>query len=205
MLSDENIQKYHVSREAIFKMETYHALLLKWQKAVNLVSPNTIDHAWTRHFLDSVQLSAYISPDVRVVADLGVGAGFPGLVLAILRPDLDVHLVESDYKKCQFLGHVSREAKIAVSIHNKRIEDVYSDFIPDLVCARALAALGQLFDYALPWAENNKDLQFLFLKGARAKEEVVQARQSYYFECDVFSSVTDPHAQVLKAFGLSVR
>ncbi len=203
MLSDEMIMKYDVSRETFSKLEIYHALLLKWQKAVNLVSPATIEEAWTRHFLDSVQLVEYIPDSVKVIADLGVGAGFPGMVLAILRPDLEIHLVESDYKKCQFLANVSRETFLSVHIHNKRIGDVYGDIAPDLVSARALASLDKLFGYAMPWARENADLKLLFLKGARVGEEIEAARGSYAFECESFPSVTDDSAQILRISGLS--
>jgi len=102
--------KFDVSEEAFACLEVYHALLLKWQAAVNLVSPKTLDEAWQRHFLDSVQLLSSIDADVKTIADIGSGAGFPGLVLALCRPDLEVHLIESDMKKCQFLSTVLREA-----------------------------------------------------------------------------------------------
>ena len=99
-----------VSREMREKLEIYHRLLLKWQKAINLISPRTIQEAWIRHFADSAQLTRYIpvasdvSRESSIVADLGSGAGFPGLVLAMLRDDLDIHLIESDQRKCQFLN-----------------------------------------------------------------------------------------------------
>ena len=79
------------------KLKIYHDLLLKWQKAINLISPKTVDDSWVRHFEDSLQIMDDI-PMGAVLADIGTGAGFPGLVLAIARPDLKVHLIESDQK-----------------------------------------------------------------------------------------------------------
>jgi len=80
------------------RLEAYHALLLKWNPVINLVSKNTIADAWQRHFVDSIQIEQYVPEKAKVYADLGCGGGFPGLVVAIMRPDLDVHLIESEGK-----------------------------------------------------------------------------------------------------------
>ncbi len=190
-----------VSRETHEKLELYHALLLKWQKAINLVSSKTIDEAWVRHFADSVQIDRHMPFDVsresRIVFDLGSGAGFPGLVLAILRPDLKVRLIESDERKCQFLKTVSRETNVDVTVHNSRIEDVQNDICPDLITARALADLKTLLEYIEPWALASPNLQCLFLKGAKVEEELEGARKYFLFDCEQFPSVTDRQARIL--------
>src|SRR5689334_12618331 len=105
-----------VSRETTDKLRVYHDLLIKWQNSINLISPNTVSEAWERHFLDSVQLSPLIPPTAGTLYDIGTGAGFPGLVLAILRPELPVSLIESDSKKCAFLQTVSRETGTKVTV-----------------------------------------------------------------------------------------
>ena len=153
-------QLIDISDVTLEKLGIYHALLLKWNKAINLVSPKTIDQAWHRHFIDSAQLLPLIPPEAKIYADLGCGGGFPGLVLAIMHPDLEVHLVESDERKCQFMRTVARETETKVTIHTKRIEDAHDDFCPDFVTARALSSLEQLLTYCLPWAQNNP--QFIF-------------------------------------------
>ncbi|HEY0900746.1 MAG TPA: 16S rRNA (guanine(527)-N(7))-methyltransferase RsmG, partial [Micavibrio sp.] len=95
----------------------------------------------------------------RVLFDFGSGGGFPGLVLAMLYPELlDVHLVESDQKKCSFMAAVSRETNTRVSIHNVRIENLVTEAVPDIITARALADLSMLLDYAEPWGLRNPDL-----------------------------------------------
>lgn len=187
-----------ISDEVFSKIETYNDLLLKWNKAINLVSPKTIDQAWHRHFIDSAQLSKIIPSNVRTYADLGCGGGFPGLVLAMMHPEIKVNLVESDERKGQFMRTVVRETGTKnVEIHTKRVEAVINDFCPDFVSARALSSLGNLFDYCLPWAEKNKDLNFCFMKGERANEEIAEAKKRYCFDCKSVQSITDSSAQLL--------
>ncbi len=187
-----------ISNEAFEKIEIYHALLLKWNKAINLVSSKSIEQAWHRHFIDSAQLSKAIPEGVKIYADLGCGGGFPGLVLAIMNPDIAVHLVESDERKCQFMRTVARETGASkVTIHTKRVEAVTDDFCPDFVTARALSSLETLFEYCLPWAQQNKDLSFCFMKGGRADEEISMAQKRFNFEYSTVPSLTDNTAQLL--------
>lgn len=187
-----------VSRETAEKLQVYHELLLKWQKAINIVSPATISEAWIRHFADSAQIVQYIPEGAKVYADLGCGGGFPGLVVAMMRPDLDVHLVESDERKCQFMRTVSRETSIPVTIHTDRIESVDIGAVPDVVSARALADLRSLLGYVIPWAEVNPELVALFLKGAKAEEEIAAAQADFVFSRESFPSVTDTGASILR-------
>ncbi|PCJ99207.1 MAG: 16S rRNA (guanine(527)-N(7))-methyltransferase RsmG [Zetaproteobacteria bacterium] len=187
-----------ISDEAFEKVEIYHTLLLKWNKTINLVSSKSIDQAWHRHFIDSAQLSKEIPEGTKIYADLGCGGGFPGLVLAIMNPDLDVHLVESDERKGQFMRSVARETGASnVTIHTKRVEAVTGDFCPDFVTARALSSLEKLFDYCLPWAQENTDIRFCFMKGGRADEEITQAQKRYSFGYRSVPSLTDDSAQLL--------
>lgn len=188
----------NVSRESMEKLEIYHALLLKWQRAINLVSPKTLDEAWVRHFADAAQLDEIVSRESSILADLGCGGGFPGLVLAILRPELKVHLVESDDRKCQFMRTVSRETSVDVIVHNSRIESVELGDVPDVVSARALAELKVLLDYSQGWVGQNPELECVFMKGARAQDEIEAARRFYDFDCTVLPSKTDAQAAILR-------
>ncbi len=183
------------------KLDIYLALLRKWQKSVNLVSNNTIDEAQQRHFADSQQLAEHV-PDNVTLFDLGSGAGFPGLVLAMIRPDLNVTLVESDTKKCTFLSTVSRETKTPVNIINERIENVSCEIIPAIVTARALASLDKLLGYCEGWAQENRALEMLFLKGARAQEEIEIAKEIYSFDIAVLPSKTAADSAILKVTNL---
>jgi 16S rRNA (guanine527-N7)-methyltransferase len=187
----------NVSRESMEKLEAYHALLLKWQRAINLVSPKTIDDAWMRHFADSAQVERYVPDGVKTVADLGSGGGFAGMVLAIMRPELHVHFIESDERKCQFLRTVSRETNTPVTVHTQRIEAPIEGFVPDCVTARALADLPTLLGFVANWAAANPALECVFLKGARADDEVSDAREQFAFDVQSHISVTDPLARIL--------
>lgn len=216
-----------VSRESLEKLEHYLALLEKWQKAVNLVSPSTLPDAWQRHFLDSMQLGPLLDISEIQAArqrragsspvcyagdesatgkvtlfDFGSGAGFPGMVLAIMYPQLSVHLVESDQKKCSFLSTVSRETKTPVSIHNSRIESLKTDAVPDVISARALADLDLLLTYSEPWALLNPDLVLLLPKGENYKAEIAELAPGRYTQCEEFPSQTDEKARILRISGL---
>ena len=198
----------NVSRESVERLEQYHALLLKWQKAINLVSPNTIDDAWVRHFADSAQIERYVPRETKVLADLGCGGGFPGLVLAMMRPEISYHFVESDDRKCQFMRTVSRETKLCdskraesnvdITVHNLRIENAIAVIKPDIITARALASLSVLLDCVWPWARENKKLECLFLKGANVGAEIDEAYQSYNFDCEQYPSLTDSAGRILR-------
>lgn len=175
------------------KLELYEALLCKWQKSINLVSRHTIDDAKQRHFEDSLQLLEHIEAGDKNIIDIGSGAGFPGLVLAIALPDRNVTLIESDSRKCIFLRNVSRETLCDVAILNERIEAVGRIEV-DVVTARALASLSELIKYM-------KSLgckKGLFLKGAMAQEEVDAALGDHAFSYDIFPSLTSHEGAIVR-------
>ena len=207
--------------ETLNKLRRYEALLHKWQKAVNLVGPSTLPDSWNRHFEDSLQILSFLpsfrrkpgssdglaeDPGFRRddderglrLYDLGSGAGFPGMVLAITRPDIAVTLIESDQKKCAFLTTVSHETKTPVKILAQRIEQADESLPPpDIVTARALAPLAELLRLIKPWAEKNPDLVCIFPKGGQAEAEIEAARDVAAFEIASHQSVTEPTARIL--------
>lgn len=190
-------EAHPVSRETEEKLGIYHALLLKWQKTINLVSPATLDQAEVRHFRDSTQILPLLPPPTKILYDLGSGAGFPGLVIAIARPDIQVHLMESDQRKCQFLRTVSRETDIPVTIHTSRIESVDIS-APDVITARALASLEVLLGLTQKWWVQNPNLTLIFPKGERADEEINAACKTYKFDLKAVPSKTDSNAKILQ-------
>jgi 16S rRNA (guanine527-N7)-methyltransferase len=194
-----------VSRETLERLEIYARLLAKWTRAINLVSPESLPDLWRRHILDSAQLLPLLPPAPvgrpRRLADLGSGAGFPGLVLAILGAG-EIHLVESDRRKGQFLREVSRETGAAVTLHPERIEEL-SPLCADCVTARALAPLDRLLDYAARHLAPGGSA--LFLKGRGVAEELTQAARRWSMAVERFPSRTDPAGSILRIAGLAAR
>ena len=175
------------------RLERYAALLHKWSGAINLVAPESLVDLWRRHMLDSAQLANLLPKDRPRIADLGSGAGFPGLVLAILECGV-IHLVESDRRKAQFLREVSRETAAAVTIHAARIEEL-SPLSARVVTARALAPLDRLLDYvARHLAEGGLAL---LPKGRGWQAELAEAARRWEFAAATHPSLSDPEAQIL--------
>lgn len=201
-------EAFKVPRETIHRLIRYAELLAHWQSRTNLVAPSTLPALWSRHFADSAQLSA-LAPDARLWLDLGSGAGFPGLVVAILeagRPDFRMHLVESNRKKCAFLAEVARETNAAVDIHPMRIEDLAESaqsLGPDVVSARALAPLPRLLELASPFF--GPGTKGLFLKGREAKAEIEAAKADRDFSVRLHPSLTAPDSHIVEITSLRHR
>jgi 16S rRNA (guanine527-N7)-methyltransferase len=190
----------HVSRETFKKFEIFIEVLLKWQKSVNLISNSTINTIWKRHFLDSAQLYTY-SQDIKGnILDIGSGAGFPGMILAMMGNN-NVNLIESDQKKCIFMREVARLTNTKVKIYNCRIEDL--DYMkPELIISRALAPLSKLIEYVdnhmnKNIEENKATPKLLFLKGKNYNNEIYDLLKIKKLEIDIFPSITDDFGKVL--------
>ena len=192
----------HVSRETMERLSVYESLLRKWQGSINLVSKSTLDDVWRRHFLDSTQLLALSSDRHLKWADFGSGAGFPGLVLAILARDragFQMNLVESDQRKSVFLREVIRETGAPAVVHTSRIESPETTATIgtcDALSARACAPLDRLMGWAQPYC--GPETEAFFLKGAQADEELTLARKSWTFRVTSYPSQADPGGCVLK-------
>jgi 16S rRNA (guanine527-N7)-methyltransferase len=186
-----------VSRETRDQLEALVHTLGRWQKAVNLVGKSTIEDIWIRHILDSAQVVPLIPQKARLLADLGRGGGFPGLVLAAMRPELQVTLIEADARKGAFLGEAGRrmglrnQPKVVVS----RLEAA-PPAGADVVTARALAPLSQLLSWAAP--HKGDTAICLFHKGKGWQVEVAEAKKDWDFEAQPFSSVTDRDSVLLR-------
>ncbi|AWK86052.1 16S rRNA (guanine(527)-N(7))-methyltransferase RsmG [Azospirillum thermophilum] len=187
-----------VSRETVERLAAYEAVLRKWQPKINLVGPSTLPDVWKRHFLDSAQLFPLLPPQTRVLVDLGSGAGFPGLVLALLGVP-EVHLIESDARKAAFLREAARLTGTLVTVHNKRIETV-PPIEADVVTARALAPLADLIGWAYPFLGNRGT--GLFLKGQNVEEELTDTTKSWKMRAERFDSRSDPTGTILRVSGI---
>ena len=189
----------NVSRETMDRLEIYAGLLVRWNSTINLVSKNTINQMWKRHFLDSAQLWSHIPRDTKTLVDIGSGAGFAGLVLAIIgmekKPDMKVTIIESDTRKCAFMRSVSRETNLDVQIITKRIEEV-TDIEADVVTARALGTVSQLLEYSKNILKDNGVC--LFLKGNACSDELKIAKESWVFLSSQSQSITHAAGCVLR-------
>lgn len=181
---------------ALADLEAYRGLLEDWNQRMNLVGPATLPDFWSRHALDSAQLLA-LEPAALTWADLGTGAGLPGVVLAILgrnRPGFHVHLVESMAKRCRFLEAVADQFSLPASVHNARAEAL--DLTVDIVTSRACAPLVRLLGYARPYFR--RGATGLFLKGQDVVAEIEDATRSWDFEVEILPSLSDDRGRILR-------
>ena len=192
-----------VSRETLERLDTFVELLLTRQRTTNLIANSTISHLWTRHIADSLQLLD-LAPDARAWADLGSGAGFPGLMIAIAlaeRPGTMVHLIDSNKKKAAFLREAQRVTGAPAEVHIQRIDEFAHSFgAPlDAVTARAVAPLKLLLRQSFPLLGKSGAMG-LFLKGQHAELELNEARAAktpWTMNATLVPSRTDPAARIV--------
>lgn len=182
-------------------LERFRVLLTEANEVMNLVGPSTLPDYWSRHVLDSWQLIEH-APDALTWADLGAGAGVPGVVLAIFlkgRPGAHAWLVDSLGKRCRFLEQVKAELDLPATVINGRAED--QTITVDVVTARAVAPMDKLLGYAQPYMD--RGAQGLFLKGEKAPDELKSARLSWHFKAQLHPSrLTDGRGHVVQVRGL---
>lgn len=194
---DEILSRFDVSRETLARLTRFAELLVHWNSRINLVSPSTIPDLWHRHLVDSAQIWALARPHGGTLIDLGSGAGFPGLVIAIMggSDSFDIHLVESDSRKCAFLAAVKREFSLELTIHRQRIE--IAELPPaNVITARALAPLHKLLVYTSRLRARNGTA--FFPKGRNFEKELDEAHRLWNFDYTLHPSMTDPEAAVVE-------
>ena len=189
-----------VSRETRERLEIYEALLRHRQRRTNLVSAASLPDLWTRHFFDSAQLAPLLAHDAAGhTVDVGSGAGFPGMVLAILDGTRRVTLVEANARRCLFLRDVAHETGTAVAVIEGRIED--ADVRAQLaavgtITARACAPLAELLGLVFPVLESHT--YCIFPKGRRYRSELDAARLTWDFRAEIVPSRTAAEARILR-------
>ena len=189
-----------VSRETITSLKKYEDILIKANKTLNLIGNSTIKDIWTRHFLDSVQVIDFIDKNNKTLVDLGSGAGFPGLVLAIALKDrkipLKVKLIEKSPKKVKFLKNLINELQLNVEVINQNILQEPIKFFDDVFIARAFKPLKIILQLIHNKAKNWKKI-FIFL-GKTGKNELLQASKSWDIEYKQRVSVTSNDSTVIE-------
>lgn len=208
-MADCSVHSVPVSRETQERFQIYADYLIRWNKKINLVSPSTIEHIWSRHILDSVQLSRLAAEDAQHWIDLGSGGGLPGLLVAAVRlesnPNFNMTLVDSDSRKCAFMAEAARAMAVPVAIKNQRLEASRVTSLSsqrfEVISARALAPLKKLLDYAAPFLE--KDSVCLFPKGKNRLAELEEARQTWDITVKEIVSLSDNEGAILRISGIS--
>jgi 16S rRNA (guanine527-N7)-methyltransferase len=191
-----------VSRETMDRLEAYAELLKKWNKTINLVSPATLNELWDRHIWDSWQLLELIPDGVGDLADIGSGAGLPGLIIAIGRPEIAVTLIERDQRKCAFLTQAALSLGLRnATVVNSDIKNLESQY--SLVTARALAGLDVLCELAYPILL--KDAFCLFPKGENFASEIEAAKKTWDFTHTIIPSKTHDSACIISVSKLKPR
>ncbi|MCZ6764739.1 MAG: 16S rRNA (guanine(527)-N(7))-methyltransferase RsmG [Alphaproteobacteria bacterium] len=202
-MSAEQFQRAtNVSRETLALVQAYCDLIDHWQGRVNLIARSTRTDIWRRHFLDSAQLAPHIhrqdSPTVdNIVVDIGSGAGFPGIILAILgvKP---LHLVEANRRKAVFLEEAARQLGLDFTVHSVRAQAAVDALGGQAatVVARAVARLPQLLGLAAPLLSEGGTA--ILPRGRRWQEDIGAAQSQWAFEFEALESVTDPQARILR-------
>jgi len=189
-----------VSRETISSLIKYENMLVKANKTLNLIGKSTVDNIWYRHFLDSVQVIDFIDKNCKSLIDIGSGAGFPGLVLAIVLKDrknpLKVKLVEKSPKKIKFLKDLINELNLDVDLINKNILEKQKKISGDVFVVRAFKPLKIILELIHNQAENWKKF-FIFL-GKTGKNEILQASKNWDIEYKQRVSVTSSDSIVIE-------
>lgn len=192
------MQKYDVSRETFDRLKLYQDLLMEWQTRFNLVSKNSLEDAWSRHFIDSVQLFRYIPSSAKRLLDFGSGAGFPGLVLAVVAkektPYLKIGLVESILKKTLYLKEVATRLELSVDIINDRIEKITFPKV-DVITSRAMTSLDGLLGYAYRFCKT--ETVCIFPKGKKYAQELAEAHKNWKFKCRIEPSDISEEGKIL--------
>ena len=188
-----------VSRETMARLETYAEHLTRARRGSALVSRAGLVDLWRRHMLDSAQLLPLAPARAKVWVDLGSGAGFPGMVLAMMGA-AEVHLIESNARKCRFLESVARATETNVEVHCVRIEDM-KPWPADAVTARALAPFAALVEYARPFF--TEETVALFPKGQDVESELTAAPKYRTINVERVSSLSSELGTVLVVRGLT--
>jgi 16S rRNA (guanine527-N7)-methyltransferase len=199
-----------VSRETEERLDRFAGLLLAWQRKIHLIGPSSVSALWTRHIADSLQLLALAPKTLKsaapVWADLGTGAGFPGLVIACALAGVEgarVHLVEANAKKAAFLREAVRETGAPAIVHAERIEAIGPSLAAtvDVVTARALAPLNELFAFLAPMLENGAEA--LLPKGQHIEAELTEATKYWNIAGEIVPSKTSATGRILILHKLS--
>ncbi len=199
MKKNEFVKSLNVSRETLNGFYEYETLLTKWNEKINLVSKNTLVDIWERHFLDSGQIIKHVEVSGKRWVDVGSGAGFPGLVVALLlrdrKIDCDLVVVEKNSKKVFFLNEVIRKLNLSVEVVNDKIDNL-EPLNADILTARAFSELNNLIEIA--FRHRKKEGICLFLKGENYRIELDKTLNYWFFDYDIVDSLSSSSGKIIR-------
>lgn len=184
-----------VSRETAARLEAYSDLLARWQRRINLVSTASLADRWRRHFLDAAQLAPLIAGPPRRIADIGSGAGFPGLVLALMGLG-PVDLIESDGRKCAFLSEAVRITGALARVVHARAENASLDAPAQVITARGFGPIERILAAAAPIAD--QATIYLLPRGRNASERLTGSSKDTNMRIERYASITEPGGVILR-------
>jgi len=191
---------YQVSRETISSLNKYEEMLIKSNKNINLIGKSTIKSIWERHFLDSFQVIDFIDKNDKSLIDVGSGAGFPGLILAIAAKDrkmnLKINLLEKSPKKINFLNQIIKNLKLDARAINKNVQDKNYTFDDDILVARAFKPLPIILELIHNKAKNFKKL-IIFL-GKTGRDELLHASKNWDIQYKQRMSITSKDSFIIE-------
>ncbi len=200
-LTQEKDQAFHeinnfftLNLEQKKSLETYVSSLLTENTKFNFIGKSTIDDIWHRHILDSAQLIKFIDNPQQKFADLGSGAGLPGMVMSILGLK-EIHLIEKSFRKADFLRRNKNISKNKIYVHQAKLEEL-NQILFDCIMSRALAPLVKLLEYCQKFL--SPEGYCLFLKGKNLPNEINLAKQQFRFDYELFESITAPDSRIIK-------
>ena len=189
-----------VSRETITSLKIYENLLIQANKRLNLIGHSTVNQIWTRHFLDSSQVIDFVDKNDEAMVDIGSGAGFPGLIIAILAKDrkipLKIRLIEKSPKKVKFLKDVITKLKLDVKVSNENILEQDNELNEDLIISRAFKPLKIILELIHKKAKNYKKI-FIFL-GKTGQNELLRVSKNWDIEYKQRMSVTNSDSIIIE-------
>ncbi len=188
-----------LDHQKIENIEEFVIMLLKENNNFNLIGKSTISDIWDRHILDSAQILKYIDNNNKKIADLGTGAGLPGIILSILGVK-KIHLIEKSVRKCEFLRKSKTLSPNPIFVHQAKLEELENEKF-EIITSRALASLGKLLQYCKNFLE--KDGYGVFLKGKNIENEIVEAEKIFNFEYQLFNSLTSKESKIIKVKNIS--
>ena len=177
-----------VSRETLNNIKKYVDILIKWNQKINLIGRSTESILWDRHIKESFVIKNYIDKDEYPIIDLGTGAGFPGVILAMILKN-DVYLVDANHKKTSFLNYVKTECNLSnVTIINSRIEDINNFPNNNIIVSRALATINNIYNLT---EFNKNNIYNIYIKGSKLYDEIKEAQKKWSFDYNIIESQND--------------